>query len=141
MIEMMRVRLDVDRTVKLNSLKELAEVLTDLGLSGSAQEQLWVVAVDGINQIRSITPVAVGTYHDCFVALPTVFSPVLLSACDRFTVAHNHPNGRLMPTADDLDLTRRIETAAKVMDMEFDDHIIVGPTGGFTSMRALGHLT
>lgn len=139
-IQFTTVRLDVVRTVKLTSMTNLVAVLTELGLALSAQEQLWVVALDSLNQIRSVTTVSVGSYHECFVAVPTIMNPVLLSAADRFIIAHNHPNGRSNPTKDDIDLTARIEAAANVLDMEFDDHLILTPTGNWASMRALGHL-
>jgi DNA repair protein RadC len=140
-IPFVTVQLDVQRVVKITSLATLVQILTDAGLAGSAQEQLWVIALDSLNQIRSITPVSVGTYHECYVSVPNVISPVLLSATDRFTIAHNHPNGRPNPTPDDIDLTRRISVSAEAMDLSFDDHIIVTPTGEWRSMRALGHMT
>ena len=134
------VRLEIQRIVKLTSLKNLSETLGELGLNNAAQEQLWILAIDSLNQIRRVTPVAIGTYHECYVGVPNVISPVLLSATDRFIMAHNHPNGRPNPTADDIDLTKRIRVAAEAMDLAFDDHVIVTPTGGWTSMKALGHL-
>jgi DNA repair protein RadC len=139
-IPFVRVTLGVDRTVKLNSMLDLIGQLGDMGLSGSAQEQLWVISLDSLNQIRNITVVSVGTYHDCFVSVPTILSPVLLSATDRFIMAHNHPNGRPNPTADDIDLTSRVKAAADIMDISFDDHVIVSTSGGWSSMKALGHL-
>ena len=135
-----RVSLAVERTVKLDSMADLITQLGVMGLTASAQEQLWVIALDSINQIRGITIVSVGTYHDCFVSVPTILSPVLLSATDRFIIAHNHPNGRSAPTDDDIDLTARVDAAAKVMDLSFDDHVIVSASGSWSSMRALGHL-
>lgn len=135
-----RVSLDVERVVKLDSMTHLADQLGKLGLSSAAQEQLWVIALDSLNQIRSITAVSIGTYHECYVAVPTVIAPVLLSATDRFIMAHNHPNGRPNPTADDIDLTDRVNAAARVMDISFDDHLIVTSTGAWQSMKALGHL-
>ena len=135
-----RVSLNVERVVKLDSMTHLVEQLDKLGLSSAAQEQLWVIALDSLNQIRSVTMVSVGTYHECYVAVPAVLSPVLLSATDRFIMAHNHPNGRPHPTPDDIDLTQRVEAAARVMDISFDDHLIVTSTGAWQSMKALGHL-
>lgn len=134
------VRLHVDRTVKLDSMTDLVTQLGVMGLSSSAQEQLWVIALDSLNQIRSVTPISIGTYHECFISVPSVFSPLLLSATDRFIMAHNHPNGRPNPTPDDIELTGRIKAAAEVMDISFDDHIIVTPTGAWKSMVALGYI-
>ncbi len=134
-----KVRLEIERVVKLDSLAHLADMLGEMGLSSSAQEQLWVIALDSLNQIRSVTPVSIGTYHECFVSVPTVIGPVLLSATDRFIMAHNHPNGRPTPTADDIDLTKRIAKAAELMDIAFDEHLIVTPGGAWAGMKALGH--
>lgn len=134
------VRLHVDRTVKLDSLSSLVDRLKDMGLTSSAQEQLWVIALDSLNHIRSVTPVSVGTYHECFVAVPAVLSPVLLSATDRFIMAHNHPNGRPNPTEDDVELTERVAKACDVMDISFDDHLIVTSMGPWVSMKSLGYL-
>jgi DNA repair protein RadC len=55
-------------------------------------------------------------------------------------VAHNHPNGKTNPTREDINLTGRIVAAADTLDMDFDDHLILTPYGGWASMRALGHL-
>jgi DNA repair protein RadC len=115
-------------------------VLTEFGLTTSAQEQTWVISLDSRNAIRSVTAVSVGTYHECFIGVPTVLSPVLLSATDRFIMAHNHPNGKSNPTKDDIELTVRIQQASKVMGLDFDDHIIVTPDGTWSSMQALGHM-
>lgn len=139
-IPFVTVQLKVERIVRPANLDNLVNLLGELGLSGSAQEQLWVLALDGQNNIRQIHVANIGSYHDTFVSIPTVLSPVLLSASDRFIVAHNHPNGKPNPTQDDIELTRRIDAAANVLDMEFDDHLIVTARGAWVSMRALGHL-
>lgn len=134
-----RVRLEVERVVQLDSLAHLVDMLGEMGLSTAAQEELWVIALDSLNQIRSITRVSIGTYHECFVSVPTVIGPVLLSATDRFIMAHNHPNGRPNPTLDDIELTKRIAGAAELMDIAFDEHLIVTPSGAWAGMKALGH--
>lgn len=40
-------------------------------------------------------------------------------------IAHNHPNGLLLPSADDDKTTERLALFCKVFDIEFADHIIV----------------
>ncbi len=40
-------------------------------------------------------------------------------------LAHNHPSGDLTPSAEDLALTRRIETALQLLDIRCLDHLIV----------------
>lgn len=140
MTDFCSVRLEVRKTVKPRHQGELVDLLNELGLVTSSQEQLWVIALDAVNAVRSVTPVAMGTYHDSFVALPTIFAPVFLAATDRFIIAHNHPAGRARPTKPDLDLTARVQAAATVLDVEFHDHIIVCPDGSWTSLNSAGYM-
>ncbi len=48
-------------------------------------------------------------------------------ACDAQVVvmAHNHPSGEPWPSRADRDVTRRIATALRAMDMRLHDHLIV----------------
>jgi DNA repair protein RadC len=140
MTDFTRVQLEVVKRVKPVGLAGLAALLDEWGLARSPQEQLWVITLDSLNQVRTVTPVAIGTYHDSFVAIPTILAPVFLAASDRFIVAHNHPAGRTTPSANDLDLTARIKAAADICDLMFDDHLIVEPRGSWSSMASLGHL-
>jgi DNA repair protein RadC len=60
--------------------------------------------------------------------------------------AHNHPSGDPAPSAPDLHVTRQLREAAKAVDIELLDHVIVGragsdPTGkGYFSFREAGLL-
>lgn len=142
----MNTNVDVFATVDLRVIKKqpqlattahISSLLTSLGLSDSAQEELWVVAIDGSRNTRTVVCAAKGGYHDCDVSMPTIMSAVLLAGTDRFLVAHNHPAGDLSPTNHDFDLTWRLAEAAEMMDMIFEDHVIVGPGGDWYSLR--GH--
>ena len=48
-----------------------------------------------------------------------------------FTVAHNHPSGKLTPSREDRELTRRLQEAGDLMQIKLKEHIIVAitPTG------------
>jgi DNA repair protein RadC len=116
---------------------EVNEVLKEFGLNSAVQEELWVVLLDGTRNIRKVFPVAKGGYHDCDVSIPAILSPVFMGATDRFLVAHNHPSGDVAPTQHDLDLTWRLSAASDLLDLMFEDHVIVTPKGDWYSMR--GH--
>jgi DNA repair protein RadC len=127
-------RVEHELTVVHNTT-EVADVLMEFGLGTSVQEELWVLLLDGARQVRSVYPVAKGGYHDCDISIPTILSPVFLGATDRFLIAHNHTSGDLTPTQHDLELTWRINQAADILDLLFEDHIIVTPSGRWHSMR------
>lgn len=60
--------------------------------------------------------------------------------------AHNHPSGDPSPSAPDVQVTRQLREAAKAVDIELLDHVIVGrsdndPQGrGHFSFREAGML-
>jgi DNA repair protein RadC len=122
---------------QLETTAHIAKMLDGLGLSNAAQEEVWVIAIDGSRNVRHVIQVAKGGYHDCDVAIPAIFSAVLLAGTDRFAIAHNHPSGELNPTNQDFDLTWRVSDAADVLDMIFEDHLIMTPNGDWYSFR--GH--
>ena len=59
---------------------------------------------------------------------------------------HNHPSGDPAPSAADVQVTRQLREAAKAIDIELLDHVIIGRTGadptglGYFSFRSAGVL-
>ena len=41
-------------------------------------------------------------------------------------IAHNHPSGELEPSTTDISITRRIQEALSLVDIDLLDHIIIG---------------
>ena len=52
-------------------------------------------------------------------------------------VVHNHPSGDATPSPDDRAITVRLAEAARVLGIEFVDHVIVAASG-WTSLREAG---
>ncbi len=50
---------------------------------------------------------------------------------------HNHPSGDTTPSKADIDITRKISEACKVMGIVLHDHIIVGRGGSCSSLKTL----
>lgn len=47
-------------------------------------------------------------------------------------LCHNHPSGNLRPSTEDNHLTKRVEEACRVMNVQFVDHVIVADTGYYS---------
>jgi DNA repair protein RadC len=131
---MVSVELRIDKQQTMQHVSKLRDLLREWGLTLGVQESLWVVSYDGVQNLRTITPIAVGTYHNVVVSIPAILSAVLLSGTDRFLVVHNHPNGVVQPTELDFELTIQIMNAAATVGLYFEDHIIVGPPDQWHSM-------
>ena len=47
-------------------------------------------------------------------------------------LAHNHPTGNLVPSSADLQLTKKMNEAAKILDIRLLDHLIVSEKSYFS---------
>lgn len=81
--------------------------------------------------------VSVGTLNASLVHPRELFKEAIKANAAQVIVAHNHPSGDPDPSPEDVGLTRRLEDAARILDIGFLDHIIV-TNNKFVSMREKG---
>lgn len=68
-----------------------------------------------------------------------IFRRGLLAGAQAMTMAHNHPSGDPTPSREDINLTRRLVEAGKLLRLPLHDHVIIARAGVF-SFRAEGLL-
>jgi len=90
------------------------------------QESFWVIGLDQKNKLKFRQMVTLGGISQCLIDVRLIFKPLLMASCSAFVVCHNHPSGETNPSSADIKITREIKEAAKIMKMEFLDHIIIG---------------
>lgn len=54
-----------------------------------------------------------------------ILSTALISGACAIMLSHNHPSGNTKPSAQDLELTKKIAAGAKMIDIQLMDHIII----------------
>ena len=54
-----------------------------------------------------------------------VFSVALKSAASSLILIHNHPSGNLQPSEADKTITKKLVDAAKLLDINVLDHLII----------------
>ena len=88
-----------------------------------------------VNEVKSVTA------HEVINTIMTareVFKSSILSNAGFIMMVHNHPSGNLMPSRNDMAVTKKIEKAAELMDIPLVDHIILGRCGEYFSFRSNG---
>lgn len=68
---------------------------------------------------------SIGTLEQAQIYLRDVFYPALLHSAYGFILVHNHPSGDENPSCHDISVTVEISKAAKIMGIQFLDHVIV----------------
>lgn len=107
-----------------------------------SQEQVIVAVVDTRLRHMGTTVISVGTVSDASAHPREVMRPVIARGAFGFVLIHNHPSGDPSPSRADEEITRRLIETAKLMQVRFLDHVIIGrPSPGrlpFYSFRAAG---
>ena len=98
----------------------------NLDMKGFSQEVVRVVLLD--SQLRCITKVEIskGTVNASFASPREIFRPPITHSSFGFALVHNHPSGSVSPSDADLRLTKRIASGARILQIKFLDHVIVG---------------
>jgi DNA repair protein RadC len=71
------------------------------------------------------------------VRIAEVLREVIRQNAPNFILVHNHPSGDPSPSPDDVKMTKQMKEAAKNMDIDLLDHIIIGERR-FASLKQLG---
>ncbi|MEX1048683.1 MAG: DNA repair protein RadC [Akkermansiaceae bacterium] len=107
-----------------------------------AQEQVVVAVVDSRLRHIGTTVVSVGTVSESSAHPREIIRPVITRGAYGFVLIHNHPSGDPSPSQSDQRITKRLVDAAKLMQVHFLDHVIIGrPSPGresYFSFREAG---
>jgi DNA repair protein RadC len=55
-----------------------------------------------------------------------VFRPAIARKCASIILCHNHPSGQVQASAEDIEVTKQLVEAGKLLDIAVLDHIIIG---------------
>lgn len=90
------------------------------------QEQLRVVLLNSKNQVISVTEVYKGSVSTSLIRTSELFREAVRENCPAIIVVHNHPSGDPTPSREDIQVTKQIVAAGKLLDIEVLDHLIIG---------------
>ncbi len=68
-----------------------------------------------------------------------VFKTALAVSAAHIIVVHNHPSGDPTPSREDIEVTKKLIEAGKIIGVDVLDHVIIGD-GRHFSMKEAGHI-
>ena len=102
---------------------------------GRTNEALMMVSIDNKNKVISCSVVAEGTVDSAKVSRRKVMEEAMKVKATRVILAHNHPRGVAVPSAEDVAMTREIGRLFAQVGIELVDHIIIADDD-YVSMAA-----
>jgi len=78
--------------------------------------------------------ITTGTINSTQISLHGIYETAILCGATGIIVAHNHPSGNLKPSQEDLNITKKLIEAGKIMNINLLDHLIITDFS-FNSLR------
>ena len=100
-------------------------------------EELWIINLDIRNRVMNLTKLYQGSVNMSQVRVGEVFRQAITDNSPSIVVAHNHPSGDPSPSPDDVNVTRAIVQAGKLLDIEVLDHLVIA-SERFVSLKERG---
>jgi len=91
------------------------------------KESFKVLLLNYGNRVLGVMNVSEGGITGTTVDARLIMQSVILSAATKIIIAHNHPSGRLQPSAEDSFITSRVKKACELLDIELLDSLIITP--------------
>jgi DNA repair protein RadC len=114
---------------------DAARLVSDMG--DLAQEHIRVILLDNGRRVIAVPTVYIGTLNMSVLRVSEIFREAIARNSAAVVIAHNHPSGDPTPSPEDVEVTRTLDAAGKLLDIAVLDHIIIGH-GGWRSLRELG---
>lgn len=98
------------------------------------RETLVVMLLDEHRAVITALVAAIGTDNMVQCEPSAVFRPALLLGASHILIAHNHPSGDPTPSQPDIQTTRTIELCARILGINFIDHLVLTTSGRYRSI-------
>ncbi|MFP3122605.1 DNA repair protein RadC [Ectobacillus funiculus] len=118
---------------------EDANVLLKQFLGEVDREYFIVLCLDTKNQPTAINVCHIGSLNASIVHPREVLKPAIISNAASIIVAHNHPSNDPTPSREDVEVTKRLVEAGKIIGIDVLDHLIVCEEN-FVSLKEKGYL-
>jgi len=113
------------------SSKHIYELMV-ADLSDLKHEEFWIILLkrsgEMIKKVRISSGGVAGTVADTKI----IFNHALADLASSIVLVHNHPSGGLRPSRQDINLTKQIVGAGRLLDVSILDHLIFTDSGYYS---------
>jgi DNA repair protein RadC len=121
--ELGRRFLNGKKTELILSPKDVWENLKDI--RDNKREHFIVFYLDTRSQKIQREIISVGILNANLIHPREVFESAIRYSAAQIIISHNHPSGETNPSEDDLEVTKRLVEAGRILGIEIIDHVIV----------------
>ncbi|RZJ46546.1 MAG: JAB domain-containing protein [Chryseobacterium sp.] len=119
-----RASQEIPEKPQISSSNDAYQILK-LHLADLRTEEFWAIFLNQSNKVIHIAQLTQGGINQSIVDIRIVFKTALDHFATGIIVSHNHPSGNLKPSAEDIQITKKITEAGNVMNVQLLDHLII----------------
>ncbi len=109
-------------------------------MENELQEKFMAIYLDVKNNVILKKVIFIGTVNNSNVTARDVFREGVKSNATSMIIAHNHPAGSIVPSKDDIYLTKEFIKLGRMMGISVIDHIIIGKNNYYSFRESIGDL-
>jgi len=92
---------------------------------GRRVETVFLLCLDAKCKVLCCKEVGEGSVNSAGISVRKIVETALGANATSVVLAHNHPSGLAVPSAEDIQTTRRIAMALSAVEISLADHIVV----------------
>ena len=102
------------------------------------EEYMYMICMNTKNKVIGVFEVSHGTVNSSLVSPREAFQKALLANAVSVIFMHNHPSGDNVPSREDIEVTKRLVEAGKIVGIEVLDHLVIGDN--YCSLKEKGYV-
>ncbi|MEO8088515.1 MAG: DNA repair protein RadC [Bacteroidota bacterium] len=122
---------DILKRDQIVTSKDAVDIFQPM-LGDNAHEEFWILFLNRANFVTGKHNVSSGGMTGTVVDPKMIFKAALDAKAVSIILCHNHPSGNVKPSQQDIDLTKKIVAAGKLMEISVLDHVIVAQSAFFS---------
>lgn len=132
-LELGRRRKETEQPVLdiVTSSKDIFHLLSPY-FSDLLHEEFWVILLNRANKVLQKILISKGGQSGTIADPKIIFKSALEGNAANIILAHNHPSGNLKPSQADIQLTKKLQEAGKLLDLQILDHLIFAERSYFS---------
>jgi DNA repair protein RadC len=123
----------IDEVIRINKPVDAYELVKD-ELVNSDREMLLSIMLTVKYELIGVETVSIGSITASTTTPRDIFKSAILANAVAIIVCHNHPSGELVPSAEDIKITKQLIAAGELLGIKVLDHLIVS-NQGYKSLR------
>lgn len=120
-----RMATPLDLCITIKQTSDIANLLME-ELRYEKREILKLILLNQKCKIVKIIDISIGTSNVSPVYIKEILREAIKEGVPKIILVHNHPSGDAMPSVQDIEVTKKIKEASRMVDIDLIDHIVIG---------------